>query len=104
MEEDEGERPPSEAGVLERGTIAGDVSTEEWKSDGEEFSVLLCESSSSGKGDWAIGGKGDGGVRGSTEGRKKKDGKVSQRPGGRLRGRHATLISFTIFGQGQLVK
>lgn len=51
MEEDEGECPPSEAGVPERGTIAGDVSTEEWKSDGEEFSVLLCESSSSGIGD-----------------------------------------------------
>lgn len=53
------------------------------------------------------GGRGDGGVRGSTERKKeekKKDGKVSRRPGGRLRGRHATLISFTIFGQGQLVK
>jgi hypothetical protein len=107
VEEDEGECPPSEAGVPERGTIAGDASTEEWKSDGEEFSVLLCESSSGGKGDWAISGKRDGGVRGSTERKKeekKKDGKVSQRPGGRLRGRHATLISFTIFGQGQLVK
>jgi hypothetical protein len=51
VEEDEGERPPSEVGVLERGTIAGEVSTEEWKSDGEEFSVLLCESSSRGIGD-----------------------------------------------------
>jgi hypothetical protein len=51
VEEDEGERPPSETGVLERGTIAGDVSTEEWKSDGEEFPVLLCESSSWGIGD-----------------------------------------------------
>ena len=51
MEEDEGECPPSEVGVLERGTIAGDVSTEEWKSEGEEFSVLLCESSSWGIGD-----------------------------------------------------
>jgi hypothetical protein len=72
VEEDEGECPPSEVGVSERGTIAGDVSTDEWKSDGEEFSVLLCESSSSGKGDWAISGKGDGGVRGSTE-RKKEE-------------------------------
>jgi len=51
VEEEEGELPLSEAGVSERGTIAGDVSTEEWKSDGEEFSVLLCESSSSGIGD-----------------------------------------------------
>jgi hypothetical protein len=33
-EEDEGEYPPSEVGVSERGTIAGGVSTEEWKSDG----------------------------------------------------------------------
>jgi hypothetical protein len=45
VEEDEGEWPPSDAGGSERGTIAGDVSTEEWKSDGEEFSVLLCRSS-----------------------------------------------------------
>jgi hypothetical protein len=51
VEEDEGECAPSEAGVLERGTIEGDVSTEEWKSDGEEFSVLLCESSRRGIGD-----------------------------------------------------
>ena len=68
-----------EVGVLERGTIAGDVSTEEWKSDGEEFSVLLCESSSSGIGDWAISGKGGRrgtGEHGKKEGkRKKKDGK-----------------------------
>ncbi len=51
---------------------------------------------------------GTAGKGGSTERKrkrkKKKDGEVSQRPGGRLRGRHATLISFTIFGQGQLVK
>lgn len=51
--------------------MAGDVSTEEWKSDGEEFSVLLCESSS-GIGDWAISGTGEGGVRGSTERRRKR--------------------------------
>jgi hypothetical protein len=76
VEEDEGECPPSDAGVSERGTIAGDVSTEEWKSDGEEFSVLLCESSSGGIGDRAISGKGDGGrgtgEHGKKEGRKKK--------------------------------
>lgn len=29
--------------------IAGDVSTEEWKSDGEEFSALLGESSGMGE-------------------------------------------------------
>jgi hypothetical protein len=51
-EVDEGEWPPSEVVGSERGTIAGDVSTEEWKSDGEEFSVLLCRSS--GIGDCAI--------------------------------------------------
>jgi hypothetical protein len=34
------------------------------------------------------------------EKKKEKDGKVSKRPGGRLGGRHATLISFTIFGTG----
>jgi len=41
VEVDGGEWPPSEVVGSERGTIAGDVSTEEWKSEGEEFSVLL---------------------------------------------------------------
>lgn len=74
MEEDDGECPRSEAGVSERGTIAGDVSTEEWKSDGEEFSVLLCESSSVGIGDWAISGKegGTAGYGGARKERRKK--------------------------------
>lgn len=49
VEVDEGEWPPSEVVGSERGTIAGDVSTEEWKSDGEEFSVLLCGSSGIGE-------------------------------------------------------
>jgi hypothetical protein len=78
VEDDEGECPPSEVGVSERGTIAGDVSTEEWKSDGEEFSVLLCESSSSGIGDWAISGKGEGGVRGSTERKREEKKKTAK--------------------------
>jgi hypothetical protein len=65
----------------ESGTIAGDVSTEEWKSDGEEFSVLLC--GSSGIGDCAIcvvwdgegekGGVGEDGKK-AEEGREKKMG------------------------------
>jgi hypothetical protein len=75
VEEDEGECVPSEAGVSERGTIAGDVSTEEWKSDGEEFSVLLCESSSRGIGDCAISGKG--GRRGTGNTERKKEEKKS---------------------------
>jgi len=48
--------------------------------------------------------EGGGSTETKEEKRKKNDGKVSQRLGGRLRGRHATLISFTIFGQAQLVK
>jgi hypothetical protein len=88
VEEDEGECPPSEAGVPERGTIAGDVSTEEWKSDGEEFSVLLCESSSGGKGDWAISGKGGRrgtGEHGKEEGRKKKGWQSESKAWGKIK-------------------
>ena len=64
--------------------IAGEVSTEDWKSDGEEFSALLWESS--GMGECVISEKGGrllskGGKRGRDL-NKKQEGKRTGKAGG----------------------